>query len=232
MNLKYRLAVLLLIVVFAAISIFIPTAQVFADSQTCSLTMHYEHEGVHVPNVTVKIYRVATVDSVQGYKLDDAYANSGVDLSSIKTDSQLTDAADKLAAFANENSISPTSTGVSNVEGDAKFTSLKTGVYLVVSTPTAIGSDTYAFSSYLITLPEVNKNGQAVYDVTSSPKSSLHTEIPNEIPPEQPVPPTPEKLAETGDSLWTVLPVLAISGLILFGIGWKLRSNAKRHKSI
>lgn len=210
-----------------ALVLMLPAVALATMPTSTTLTMHFEHEGVVVPGVTAKAYLVATQGPAGTFQLTDAYAGSGVDLNSLTADSQWADAAAALAQYTGEHGIPAAGSATSDNAGDATIASLDDGVYLVVSSSGRVGSTTYDFSSYLILAPGIGSNGEAVYALTSAPKSSIHEDVPPpDNPPDQPKPPTPQRLVDTGDYTW-VVPIFAGAAVLLFAIGWGLRSIAK-----
>lgn len=77
-------------------------------------------------------------------------------------------------------------------------------------------------SPFLISMPKY-ENGAYVTDVTATPKVPLVTE-PTE--PEATEPPDPQ-LPQTGQLNWPI-PVLLVSGLALFMLGWYLRRGGRK----
>lgn len=108
-------------------------------------------------------------------------------------------------------------------QGKAVFTDVEPGLYVVVQEEAAEGFA--ALSPFLISMPKY-ENGQYVTDVTADPKVPLEPE-PTE--PTEPTPTEPEdpKLPQTGQLNWPV-PLLAVSGLVLFVVGCFLCFGRKK----
>lgn len=201
----------------------------------CTLTVHFEHEGTTVPDVASRIYLVATKDSSDDYVLAGAFGGSGIDLATLQKSDKASDwdsAAKQLASYVGDEGIAPAKSGASNASGDVTFSELAEGLYLVISDPAKIGDTTYDFASYLIALPGMDDAGSPVTSVTSSPKSSVHTDTPTppKPTPPKPTPPKPSKpgkLVPTGE---TLLPIalFAVCGLVLVALGWKLHRGKNR----
>jgi len=95
-------------------------------------------------------------------------------------------------------------------EGEAVFTDVKPGLYVVVQHEVTEGFE--AMSPFLISMPKF-ENGTYVTEVKASPKVSL------EKAPEEPTKPQDPTLPQTGQLNWPV-PVLAVGGVMLFALGW------------
>ena len=113
--------------------------------------------------------------------------------------------------------------------GWVTFSPLEPGLY-VVSQRTSQASDGFAaIQPFLISLPRWENDGY-VYDLTASPKVPL---VPAETMPPPPTTPTgpstppPPDLPQTGQLNWPV-PLLAVSGMTLFIIGWSLCFSNRR----
>ena len=101
-------------------------------------------------------------------------------------------------------------------DGEAEFTSLKAGLYLIVMTKE---DDTGAtITPFMMSLPDADDN----YDIYARPKP--------EIEPPAPEPPD-GGLPQTGQ-LWWPVPVLVSAGLLLIAAGYLLRrhSDDLRHE--
>ncbi|MCD8007709.1 MAG: peptidase, partial [Clostridiales bacterium] len=114
--------------------------------------------------------------------------------------------------------------------GTVSFGGLELGLYLVVQTTE---SDNYeTISPFVVTVP-LEEDGVWVYDVDASPKVGAVTPVePEEDEPDESTTTTTttvtKTLPQTGQLNWPI-PVLAISGAVLFALGWCLtRSDRKR----
>ena len=104
-------------------------------------------------------------------------------------------------------------------DGKATFAGLPTGLYLIIQEKAAKGFS--KLSPFLVSVPYM-EDGQYLYDVTAAIKTELERE-PESTPPPSTKPDGP-KLPQTGQLNWPV-PVLAVSGLAMFTIGFLLRKK-------
>lgn len=104
-------------------------------------------------------------------------------------------------------------------DGKAKFTDLRTGLYLILQDEAADGYS--AMSPFLVSVPYQN-DGIYEYQVTAVAKSSLAPEVETEpTEPTEPDKPSGD-LPQTGQLNWPVLLMLT-AGLLMILVGWMLK---------
>lgn len=109
-------------------------------------------------------------------------------------------------------------------DGEATFSGLSTGLYLIVQNKAADGFS--KLGTFLVSVPYM-ENGEYQYHVTASMKSELEREP-------EPTAPTPTKpndpeLPQTGQLNWPV-PLMVVAGLAFFVVGWVLCFGKKREQ--
>ena len=129
--------------------------------------------------------------------------------------------AEQLESFAEEQQIEGERFPIDET-GSVKITGLEEGIYLVVQSAESKGY--CKIKSFLLTIPVI-ENGKMIYDINAFPKIEKESDKPEKEPSEKPKNPQ-EKLPQTGQLNWPI-PVMAISGLILFTIGWSVRFTKK-----
>lgn len=182
-------------------------------SRTGSVTVTLKNQsGQTLSGGSLTVYQVADV-AVDDGNLSFAYTN-GFEHCGI----ELGDLSDSTLAGKLENKLSASAAGTDasvGANGTVKFSDLKLGLYLVVQKEACTG---YApVSSFLVSVP-MTEDGTYIYDVDASPKVSA----PVSVTPTPTAPPVTPNLPYTGQLTWPV-PVLTISGLLLFAFGWSLR---------
>lgn len=166
-------------------------------------------------NAGILFYCTKVADIKGGaYVLKDAYKPSGVDLNSIGNSNDMAEAAEKLEAYAEEESGK---TGVTGQDGSVIFEDLEAGVYLIRAEDHAAYDQ---ITSSLVSIPVWSEvDGYMFYDITLKPK---HT----------PRPDTPEKKTapQTGLQEYTVIylaaGILCLLGSIVIII--RRRKNGKQ----
>lgn len=189
-----------------------------------SVSISMRYQGESVPGGTLSAIRVAEVTLTNGdygFAFTSEFASCGLSTEDIS----LPHLASELAAFADANAIAGTEKRIDE-NGAVTFSDLEVGLYLFVQHTPADGF--CAVSPFLVTVP--SREGETyVYDVDGSPKLSLEP-APTEstAPPTTTEPlPTEPKLPQTGQTNWPV-PVLAVSGVLLFMLGWYMKRSGKK----
>ena len=135
----------------------------------CTLTIHAsfgDGGSMAIPNMTLDLYPVATLDESSNLRLMDDYAGSGVNLGSISLASDWDSSAATLLTWVGENNIAPMRGAVTDADGIARFTGLDSGVYLVSGRPVKMGGHTYAPAAYLVGVPNLSDDEWS-YDIVS-----------------------------------------------------------------
>lgn len=169
---------------------------------------------------TLALYRIGDVwenDGNYDFVLTGAFADSGVSLADI----QSSGTAKELADYAADHGLAGV-TGEIGSDGQVSFDGLELGLYLLVQEEAALGYN--KAEPFLVSVPMM-EDGSYIYSVDASPKVEL-TKVSE---PEKPKPekPTGSKLPQTGQLNWPVF-VLAVSGVLLFSMGWMLRFGKRR----
>ena len=217
-------AVLLLCTVGAAAS-----AQETVDlSKKGSISVTMQEGKTTVSGGTLTLYRVGTIQTDNsGYQLTSDFTGSNISLTKPSADT-----AKKLAQYASGKKLSGTTKDIDK-KGIVTFSDLQTGLYLLVQNKAADGY--YAVDPFLVSVPMLEK-GKYIYDVDASPKVELKPtpSKPNSSTPSTNTPSTSTKtpsktstLPKTGQLDWPV-PVLVVTGLCLFSVGWMLRYGGKK----
>lgn len=118
-----------------------------------------------------------------------------------------------------------------NDAGLAEVNGLPLGLYLVLQKDGDAATGYYTIKPFLITVPGRGEDSKLVYEVDAKPKTEPTKPIPSPKPtPDNPevTPPTGETLPQTGQ-LKRPVPVLAVSGMVVFAFGWVLRKRQKEN---
>lgn len=208
---------------------------------TIEITMH--RGDTAVGGGTLTLYRVGAVREEDGnysFQLTDDFAGSDESLE----DLQSVALAKKLAQYAKDYTIQGVTKEIGQ-NGQIVFDNLKLGLYLLVQENAAEGY--FAAEPFLVSVPMM-EDGQYIYKVNASPKVELEketeteketeseeetetekeTENGTETVPSTETPDEPsEELEDTGQLNWPV-PVLTMTGLVLFAAGWVLRFGQRK----
>lgn len=141
----------------------------------CSLTLHYVHDGTAFPDLPVQLYCVATISSDMQYTLTDTFCSTKLTVNGIQSTGEWDAVRTTLESFIVSNHIAPEWSARTDSAGTVKMDSLTPGLYFVMPTQAAGADVYYSFRSALIAVPNLDKNGYWVYDVTATPKASTNT---------------------------------------------------------
>lgn len=142
-----------------------------------SMTLHYNQEGVGLPNLNISIYRVASAQKDGTFHLVAPYTGYGVNIYGITTQKEWDTVASTLKAVIVADKVPATKTGRTNSQGTVTFFNLQTGLYLVMGVTAEKDSGTYEFNTFLVYVPTPNADGTFDYDVEARLKCILH--VPN-----------------------------------------------------
>lgn len=216
-----------LILVLAAMVCASALADVDLDKTgSVSLRIH-TREDVNVKNAHIELYRIATPaieDHNLRFKLSGAFEKCNVSLNDLSD----TGIAAALASWIKENNVAPLMQADTDSDGKASFNSLSSGLYLIAQNGFAKGKSG-AFSQimpFIATLPMTDESGTKwIYDIDAQPKvNPISTPAPTVKPTS---PPSDVTLPQTGMLRWPI-PVLGVSGIVLFCIGWALFFGKKK----
>lgn len=191
----------------------------------CSLQLHVAYAGTDIEGMTYHLFAVGTGDESTSFALSGAFAGYPVNLIGLNASGWRT-AAEDLAGYAEADSIPPDATGVTDAAGNIHFTGLTGGLYLVTGEDYVSGYSLFQVSPFLVALPHLQSGGSWLYDVEAYPKVTDPVTVPT--PPPGPLTPV-AFLPQTGWRWWPV-PLMAVLGLLLFGIGWWRRYHDRQKK--
>ncbi|MBQ4643598.1 MAG: hypothetical protein IJB66_05165 [Oscillospiraceae bacterium] len=214
---KRFFALLLAIVVFGAFPVFAFGHEVPDPERKGSVTVTVTYNGEPVPGGTLTIYKVGNVvsdDGNYGFAFTEDFAECPVSIDEIGS-SELPAALAKIAAKKDIDGI----TGWIDHRGKVSFTDLEIGLYLAVQGRAAAGFG--KINPFLISVPYYDGESY-IYDVDASPKIDLKPKPEEPDDPKDPPDKPDDELPDTGLMNWPV-PVMAVSGAVLIGVGIILR---------
>lgn len=220
-----------------------------------ALTLEASDTGERVPGVEITLYRVGEVRVDRGAVLFVFFSSlapvlPGDTLLNGKTADENQRAAAALWAYISaQGAPEHTSASATNADGQARFSGLPLGVYLVAQTA---GNPSYSdITPFLLCIPGADPRGDWVFSLDIAPKIAARltptptaTQSPTPEPTPTPIPaPTaappppnpppkpepgskPDKLAQTGMVQWPIT-VMALLGLILFCVGWAYEARRR-----
>lgn len=150
----------------------VPSASVYAQdydsSREGSVTINLDDLGTEFSNVVFTCYKVADVDTGVNLRwvLATELEHLSLDLNALKTAGEYQDTANLLKTEVGKTSISGQQ-AKTDASGQAVFTALEQGVYLLVQTDTASYGTVEPF---LVAIPYTENGSEWVYDVQTETK--------------------------------------------------------------
>ena len=189
-------------------------------SQNGSITFSMDLNDVLLDSGSMNLCKVGEIekqDSNYSFQLIEKLQDSDVLLD--KLDDPIL--AEELLTLAKEKDLEKITAPIT--EGKAVFTDLPVGLYVVWQDDQDATRGFSPIQPFLISVPKFQDDEYAL-DVTADPKVPVET-----TPPETTTPPSPpdEYLPYTGQLNWPI-PVMALSGAVLFIVGWILCAGRKR----
>lgn len=133
-----------------------------------SLTLLANDEGEPLNGVTFYLHRVADMNEYAQFELLSAYSAYSGDINKLETAAEWEAASAEMDEIAFN--IAPAASCTTDDTGLAIFTDLKPGLYLVTGDPVEIIPWAYAFSPFLVSVPNRDADDVWVYDVLSDVK--------------------------------------------------------------
>lgn len=188
--------------------------------------------GKAISGGTLTLYEIAASKQVNGenlFELIDVFKESNVDLTAIQeSDAGEKELASKLESYVNNNRITGKSVTVDE-NGQAEWTDLELGLYLVVHTNSTEGYS--PVNTFLVTVPRY-LNGTYVYNVEASPKTGTSDTVVQEaLEPTMESSADNKKLPKTGQ-VWWPIPILAFAGVLCVMFGWYRRRCFERSNGV
>ena len=140
-------------------------AEPIAINESCTLTISYGYEGTGFADVPVALYKIADVSADFQYTLTAPFAEAAVQLNGIQSQGEWNAARNTLEAHILAKGVAPTETAVTDLNGQAAFTTLKPGLYLVPAGYVEEPDLACAFDSALIALPGLGTDGRWQYQI-------------------------------------------------------------------
>lgn len=228
-----------MIVLVNHVSVFAISGSEIDMDETGSISITIKYENNPVAGGSLTLYNVASISLDGGnlsYVLTSDFSEFETDFSDISSDTFAKD----LKNYADANKLEGKTEEVDE-DGKVLFEGLNLGLYLMVQKDAADGY--YEMNPFVVSVPDESM-GKVVYNVDASPKTEIirkpveppETETTTVVPTTTaynvnaptgaPTPTVPTVIPQTGLLIWPVL-LLAMVGLLLMAIGWRLKMTAK-----
>ena len=141
--------------------------------RTCTITINYGYDGVPFEDVTVALYKIATVSSDAQYSLTENFRVSGLVLNGVQTNGEWNVIRSTLEANIVANNIEPEAVMATNQRGQVTYEGLEPGLYLAIAGQAVQEDVTCVFASALVALPDIDEEGYWHYEVEVTAKAEV-----------------------------------------------------------
>lgn len=187
--------------------------EIIESEETGSISIQLSDGEQKVSDGSLTIYQVAEVTERDGaYSFE--YTTEWEKCLSDLEDFQSGKLAKEFEEYAQRHVIHGETLMIANNE-KVVFEGLKAGLYLISQKDASKGYE--KINPFLVVLP-VKVGEEWIYNIDASPKIDLTEEVPSS---DETTGTTESTLPQTGQMNWPI-PVLAITGMTLFAIGWGL----------
>lgn len=219
-----RIGVMLIVLMLTAHTAF---GQTLDLSRCVTITLELVDNGTPVSGGEFCLYRVGDPviqENNLHFVLSDDFRESAVSLDDLR----LSGVAEGLLAYVEKHPDLSKRTETADASGCVTFGAVPVGLYLVMQSSAKAEYRYESISAFVVSVPMTSEDGTRwVFDVTANPKLVLKPQsTPSPTP--RPTSPPASKLPQTGMRLWPI-PVLGISGIVLFVVGWMLCFSRKHH---
>ena len=163
----------LIVAAFMFLTIFALPVQAAKNGSIIIIDKTYE--GKLLENINVKLYKVAdfTDNSRSEIVMKDAFKDFELDIDKLVSSDALEESARLCESFIREHSIKPLATTITDKNGNAVFSNISDGIYLVMQSQ--VNYDEYTVTSvpFYVQVPFVDKDGNVNYQVTTYPKNEV-----------------------------------------------------------
>ena len=152
-----------------------------AAEQTSKLTLVYNSNDVYFEDLQIFAYRVADIGADGAYTLCGDFADYPVNVKVVKNQEEWRAIATTLSGYISADKVEHTAVATTDTNGEAVFSDLEMGLYLISGVNTEYNDLVYAFETFFMTLPRPDENGAPQYEVTAIPKYSTYVPEPDDI---------------------------------------------------
>lgn len=151
-------------------------------TKDCQLTVTYSHNGLCFPDMTVRLYKIASVSADYQYAYTKDFSACALPLNGVTSQREWDTLRATLESLILAGQPTPTATTRTDRHGQAVFSQLEPGLYFIPACYCRANGVRYTFSSVLVALPGLNEaTGDWNYAVSAAPKSLSFSTTPHEI---------------------------------------------------
>ena len=164
---KFISLVLCLIVFLVPLEVF---ATETAPSTKGTLTLTYSKEGVSFADLDIKIHRIAEIADDGTFKKLSPYDSYPISLTDISSQIEWAEIATTFRGYIQADAIEPYMVQKTDAEGNAVFSDIEKGLYLIEGLSVQENNYVYTFFDFMMTMPDSEGNNI----ITAKPKSDMN----------------------------------------------------------
>lgn len=227
---KRKLCPLWLLLLALLLSMQAGQAEALNLSVRGTIALELHDRGTPVAGGVFWLYRVGDPvirDSNLHFELTPAFRESAVSLN----DLSLSGVTESLNAYVKNHPELDRRVQTADASGRAEFKDVNCGLYLLVQKPASTNYMYEEITPFIISMPMSDGNsGGWNYNILANPKVEAKPRpSPATTPSTNRYTPSSGKLPQTGMLIWPI-PVLGLTGIALFVLGWILCFGGKRHE--
>ena len=142
--------------------------------KSSSLVLSYKYNDIAFESIEISIYHVADFTISGEFVLRGDFASYPIDVKTVKTQLEWNKIASTLDAYTKADKLVPTAKATTDKDGNAVFSNLKVGLYLVIGCRAEYAEGYCDYNTFLISVPGLDENEEWIYDVVAKPKISHH----------------------------------------------------------
>lgn len=169
---KKRLISLLILLLLVMAVIPAPAAAVtpLDTGAECSMTLHYNREGIGFADLPVCVYQLAKAHADGTFSLTEPFSSYPVKIHGITSQREWDTVASTYKAYILAGNLPATASGKTNAAGTVVLDKLEPGLYLVMGVTAQNNGGIYEFNTFVMYLPTPQDDGTYNYHVEAVPK--------------------------------------------------------------
>lgn len=164
----------LIVLMLGLMSLSVSARTLLQTDRACTLTLSYAHNETPFPNQTVSLRKVADFTTDGRFVPLATYGDSLPDLNAVSSQTEWREIAVTLDTRVLAESIPADVTAVTDAAGNASFSAMTPGLYLVNGMQVEIEGGYCRFAPFVINLPGLAEDDTWNYDVRAIPKYTFY----------------------------------------------------------
>lgn len=142
-------------------------------NEKCSFVISFIANGEKAAGVEFKIYRVADISSTNSFSVTERFKSYPVSYDDIADSNSWRNLAQTLSGYVAADKLEADSVAKTTASGNAYFSELPVGLYLVIGSQYTSGINTYTPQSFMVRVPSMDTDGEWKYDLRTDVKYDI-----------------------------------------------------------